>query len=366
MKNPKDSETAPSAVSAESSSNVDQSAEVKTKSRPVKTPKRWRVILVGLLVFLLFNLVGGGVGYAAGIQQRLAKESETLLVAAATHFNYGMQAQLQGNYEVARLQYEYVLKFAPDFPQIREKYTQVMIQIAKKNLPTPTPQATPTPDTSSQEAKFQQALQAIKNTDWLGAIRALEALRNQDLHYRALEVDGLYYIALRFGAIQMITQKNGDPEGALYYLTLASRFAPLDNDAKRYADCANGYSTAISWWGVDWEKVVYNLSLVGCPGVHDSSGNSTFSRQVEANWRLGDVKMAAGLPCKAQGYYQASVNLQPNNPDVQAKLTKAISLCTPPTAVVTAVVPTIPAPVSTSEPPTLPAPTSTPAPTPTS
>ena len=88
----------------------------KTEQKPVSAPKRWRVILVGLFILILFAGSGAGIGYAAGIQQRMVQQNQQQLVTAATHFNYGVGAMLQKNYEVARIQFEYVLKILPDFP----------------------------------------------------------------------------------------------------------------------------------------------------------------------------------------------------------------------------------------------------------
>ena len=357
MKNPKDNETVPGVDNAKPELTPEKTAQIKSEPKPVRVPKRWRVIIIGLLILLLFNIAGAGVGYASGIQVRLVQEKQQSLVTAATHFNYGVQAMLQGNYEIAQVQFEYVLKIDPDFPQLREKYTQTMVELAKKNLPTPTPQATPTPDNSGVEAKFQQAQQAVNAKNWPAAMQALEALRNQDVKYKALEVDGLYYIALRFDAIQKI-MKEGDLEGGLYYFTLANRFAPLDHEALNYAEWARDYITAVSFWKVDWEKVVYYMAMVyqASPSIHDINGRSARDRQIEALWRLGDDKMSIKAPCEALNYYQTSLSIQ-NDSNVQAKLTAANNACYPtsaPTSAVTQQATSEPVPVvtqtATSEP----------------
>lgn len=320
--------------------------------KPVSAPRRWRVVLVGLFVMLLFTLSGAGIGYASGIQQRLSVESQQKLVAAATHYNYGVQAMLQSNFELARKQFEYVLQIQPDFPGLKEKYTQTMVEIAKLSQPTPTPQATPTPDNRGVEALFAQAQQQVNGKQGTAALVTLDTLRNQDIHFRTLEVDALYYLALRFSGIDKIVRQ-ADQEGGLYDLTLASRFAPLDHEAVQYATWARNYITAISYWNVDWEKVVYYLNQVfsASPGLQDSKGNSVRSRTIEALWRYGDVLMDRGKFCDAAKYYQYSLNIMQQD-KVNTKYATANARCIGPALTLTAsiptaapIVPTTPAPI---------------------
>ena len=300
---------------------------INDKGKPVTPPKRWRVILVGLFTLILFAGSGAGIGYAAGIQQRLAQQNRQLLVTSATHFNYGVQAMLQNNYEVARIQFEYVLKFLPDFPGLKEKYTQTIMELAKKNLPTPTPAVTPTPDNRGVEALFAQAQQEVNSKNGIAALKTLDTLRNQDIKYRTLEMDALYYMALRFSGIEKISLQ-ADQEGGLYDLTLASRFAPLDHEATQYANWASNYVTAISYWNVNWEEVVYHLSQVysASPGLQDSKGNTARSRYTEATWRYADYLMANNQFCDAANYYGGSVSIQANG-DIQAKYEDANLKC---------------------------------------
>jgi hypothetical protein len=294
---------------------------------PVSAPRRWRVVMVGIFLLLLFAMSGAGIGYAAGIQQRLGEENQQKLVAAATHYNYGVQAMLQSNYEVARLQFEYVLKIVPNFPGLQEKYTQTMMEIVKNSQPTATPQPTPTADMRGVETLFAQAQQLVNSKNGTAALVTLDTLRNQDLHYRTLDVDALYYLALRFSGADKILRQ-ADQEGGLYDLTLASRFAPLDHEAVQYATWARNYITAISYWNVNWEKVVFYLNQVfsASPGLQDSKGNSVRSRTIEALWRYGDVLADSNNFCDAAKYYKYSLAIQQFD-SVQAKYNSANLRC---------------------------------------
>jgi hypothetical protein len=299
----------------------------KDKRKSVTPPKRWRVILVGLFILILFAGSGAGIGYAAGIQLRLAQQNQQRLVTAATHFNYGVGAMLQNNYEVARIQFEYVLRILPDFPGLKEKYTQTIMELAKKNLPTATPAATPTPDKRGVEALFAQAQQEVNSKNGTAALKTLDSLRNQDIKYRTLEVDALYYMALIFSGIDKIWHQ-ADQEGGLYDLTLASRFAPLDHEAYKYANWARKYMTAISFWNVDWKTVVSNLApvFIASPGLQDSKGNTAQSRYIIALWKYGDTLMANDQYCDAANYYGGSTKIQENS-TIQAKYEAAKLKC---------------------------------------
>jgi tetratricopeptide (TPR) repeat protein len=296
-------------------------------------------VLLGLLTLLLFAGTGAGVGYASGIQQRLAQQNQQVLVTAATHYNYGLQAMLQGNFDVARIQFEYVLKLYPDFPGLREKYTEVMVQQSLSNQPTTALAATATPDNRGAEALFAQAQQDVNSQNWQAALQVLETLRNTDKDYRTLDVDGLYYLALRFGGIEKIL-KLGDPEGGLYNFTLASRFAPLDHDALNYAGWARNFVNALAYWEVDWEKTVVYMSQVylTSPGLMDSSGWTVAERHRVALYELGNYLVNTNEPCEAVQYYQSSLNIR-EDANVQQCMANANLTCQAP-ALTQAAIPT--------------------------
>lgn len=123
----------------------------------------------------------------------------------------------------------------------------------------------------------------------------------------------------------------------MYDLTLASRFAPLDHEAINYATWARNYITAISFWNINWERVVYYLNQVysASPGLQDSKGNSVRSRTVEALWRYGDELMNKNDFCEAAKYYQYSLNIMQQ--DKVAALYEAANLrCMGPALTLTA------------------------------
>ncbi len=307
-----------------------------TQSLKVKKPMLWRVILTGLLLTLLLGVAGGALGYRQGIADRLALQQEDLISEAALQYQYGLQQMTNGNYELARTHLEYVLKIYPEFPNLAEKYTEVMVKIAQSGQPSAAPAATATVarDTSNIDALFNQALQEVQSLQWSAAMQTLEALRNTDYTFRTLQVDGLYFTALRYRAVEMII-KEGNLEEGLYFLSVLARYAPLDHAAVNYSNVARLYLTGASFWDLDWEKVVFYFEQLyaALPGLYDGSQTAT-ERYLTALEMYGDQLMSKKDPCGAVDYYQKGLNIKPLE-SLQAKYNKAYKECHPPTKVPT-------------------------------
>ena len=298
----------------------------------VKKPKRWRTVLLGILLVLLLGVAGGGLGYQRGIQDRLAKESQQLLTEAALQFQYGIQQMANANYNLARTHFEYVLKIYPEFPGITEKYTEVMIKLAEAAIPTAQPLATPTLTNLNAEGLFNQATQEVQTLQWAAAMNTLEALRNEDTTYHTLDVDGLYFTAMRYRAVDMII-KEGDLEEGLYLLSLVNRYAPLDHDAVNYSNWARLYLTGASYWDVDWEQVVNYFSQLAAafPYMHDGTGWTANDRLMKGSEYYADQLAATGDHCNAVDFYQTAINFNPTE-ELQDKYNRSYLKCHPPTA----------------------------------
>ncbi len=98
----------------------DTQSVAKTAKPKGKRPHYVRAVLLGLLMVLVAALISGSLGYYSGIRQRKTEEENQRLTLATTHYKYGMEAMASGNYEVARIQFEYVIQIYPSFPDITE------------------------------------------------------------------------------------------------------------------------------------------------------------------------------------------------------------------------------------------------------
>lgn len=340
------------------SSGAEDAPDKLSDTQPVavRKPKRGRVILFGLLITLIISVAGAGLGYQRGIQDRLNRQKDQILKEAALQYQYGLQQLDKGNFELARTHFEYVLQNYPEFPGITEKYTETMVKLAQASIPTPVPQATPTLTNLNAEALFNQAQQEVQTQQWAAAINTLEALRNEDTNYRTLEVDGLYFIALRYRAVQMIKDE-GNLEEGLYLFSLLSRYSPLDHDAINYGNWARLYLTGASYWEVDWEQVVNYFSQLAAafPYMHDGNGWTAADRFVVGSENYGDQLANSGRHCDALQYYQNVLNYNALE-SVQDKYNASYLKCYPPTKTPAPVATPVPDDEPTVEPPQQPTP----------
>lgn len=304
-----------------------------TQSIKIK-PKRWKSIVLGLILILVLAIGGGSIGYIKGIQQRVSKENEEVISQAALHYQYGIQELEAGNYELARVQLEYVIQIYPDFPGVMEKYTEAMVKLAESGAPVE--QAGETEviiDTSDAEALFNQAVQAVQTQQWSLAIQTLEALRNENHTYRTIEVDGLYFTALRYRAVQLILEE-GNLEEGLYFFALLEKYAPLDRDAVIYSHNASVYLTGASFWDIDWAQVVHIFEQLATafPYMHDGNGWTATDRYLKGSEYYGDQLASEGKHCEAIEQYQNILNYSALD-HIQVKYDQSYIECYPPTAV---------------------------------
>lgn len=324
---------------------------------PVKTPRRryWPWVLLGIFLVIAAAIGGIGLGYQRAAQIRSQKQEEMRVANATEHFMTGLVAQQNKQYEIARMQFEYVIELDPAFPGAQDKLREVMIEMAMDKTPTPVPTIfvptlTPTLDTRPQEDIFNQARQFYANKEWDSLFSAIDSLRRVDPLYRAVEIDGMLYVAYRFRGIDKIIHQ-ANLEGGLYDLALAERFAPLDVDSLGYRTWARLYLNGASFWQVDWLKVMEYFEQIYpyFPNMRDGSGLTAIERYRIAAKSQGDKLFASGDYCAAFEYYKKSLEAVPDGTLAQ-QATAVYLLCYPPTPVPTAT-PTITA--TFSVPPTV-------------
>jgi hypothetical protein len=178
---------------------------------------------------------------------------------------------------------------------------------------------------------FAQASQALASKDWTGAIDALLNLRKADPTYRAVEMDGMLYLALRNRGQEKIGQQ-ADLEGGMYDLALAERFGPLDAEAQGYQTWASIYVTGASFWEINWEQVVFYFSQIApqMPYLRDGSGWTAQDRYRRGLVGYGEQLAAGGDWCGAQMQYELALTLNPPVDEIDnlnAIWTEAANVC---------------------------------------
>lgn len=245
-------------------------------------------VILGLVIVLIGAALGYYFGSNAAMANRSDEKEKVVINIATTQYQLGVRELEEGKLENARKRFEYVIQLIPNFPGAQEKLTEVLFAQANVSTPTsiPLPTLTPTVDTRGEEELFSQVQAFVQNQDWDNVIVTLDALRMLDIQYRAVDVDGFYYLALRNRGVRRILQE-GNLEPGLYDLALAERFGPLDDEANNYRTWARFYISGASFWGVDWARVVASFAEIypSLPNMIDSSGMTAQER-----YRVGLIK----------------------------------------------------------------------------
>jgi tetratricopeptide (TPR) repeat protein len=319
---------------------------------------RWQSTLIGIFGFLFLIGLGGFGGYNSGVGARENAENAILATQLSEQFSFALVDLEFGRYENARQRLEYIIQRDPGFPGAQEKLTEVLVL---SSIPTPTaaPTATSTPDFSGAESAYARAQELTRLQDWVGTLSALDSIRKLDPTYKTAQVDGMYYFALRNLGNDLITRV-GNLEGGIYYITLAERFGPLDNNSRGLRDGARTYMVGASFWELDWEQAANYFEQVaaGWPSMWDGT-QTAGQRYFIASVRFADDLYIAQDFCAAYDQYQKAAAIGLLDGTAAAQSAQAFTNCFPateaPTEVPTILVPTdaptdVPTEVPTEEP----------------
>jgi tetratricopeptide (TPR) repeat protein len=334
--------------------NIEDTSPLKTE--PAVKPKRrlFLKIVIGIGIILVGLLIGSAIGYYHAIDLRQQNEAAQRILTATTHFQRALEAQAAGNLKLAQTQIEYVIQVDPNYPGAVDKLTEIMMAQGAAAIPTPEPTAaaTSTPDNRGAEELFAQARQYLAESQWAAAVDTLDNLRKLSREFRAIEVDGMYYVGLRYRGMEKIYA--GSLEEGIYDFALTERFGPLDWDAYTMRESARLYINGASSWGLDWGQVVDVFAQIypAVPNLRDGSGWTATDRFRIANVKYADQLAGQGSYCDAEYYYNQAFALS-DDQIVAPTATAVYDLCHPAATATTEteVVPTSGPPVATTEPP---------------
>jgi len=305
--------------------------EVEPSSPAQKKKKLMPWILIGIALVLVLGGSGAFLGYQSGIQERLSYRSTQVFLTAEEQFNLALVDIQEMRFDTARQRLEAVIQMDPAYPGAVDRLAKVILALNVTDTPTPTltptVTLTPTPDLRGVEELLNQVKQYLVEENWQGAIDTIETLRRENKEYRAIELDGLYYLALRNRGIRKIAE--GSLEMGLYDLSVAERFGYLDSQAEGIRTWARLYLTGASFWFVDWAQAAYYFKeiLPYYPGMRDFSGMSAKERYRFATLKWADQIAASGDMCRAQEIYAEVVALGAD-PQAQPTLDFVIQECT--------------------------------------
>ena len=283
------------------------------KSEPLQKPRRRGWIWLGILGMVLIIIAGCIIGYWSAIHARQVEETNQRLVLAATQYELSLVDIKNNDLAMAKRRLDYVIQIYPEYPGAAEKLAFVMVSLAQAN-----PSVTLVPsvatvdtviDTGSLNKVYDQATGYFAAQDWANLLNAVLSLRNTDPTYKAIQVDGLYYIALRNMGI--INISNGNLEKGLYDFSVAEQIGPIDQDAASYRQWARMYLNAASYYGVNWQAAMsgfyelYNM----VPNMIDFNNVTVRERYARSIAGYGDYLQSTYDWCGAVTQYEASTGI---------------------------------------------------------
>ncbi len=309
------------------------SAEKKPKiKRPKKKffERRSSWFLIGIVLAVVIIALGAVLGIPRGINDRVNLAETQAAPKIQSQLEHAREDIDEGRYEVALSRLDWILEEMfpylsdEELKDVGELYSQTLLYLSAQRTPTPAatpsptvPLVTLTPDLRGEEELYTLAQELIAAESWDEAIQTMEALRQKNLKYKSIQVDGMLYVALRNRGVQKILI-DGSLEPGIYDLTLAERFAPLDSAADGYRTWARLYLTGASFWSVDWSQVVYYFEQVyqALPGLRDGTNMTATERFRVAAVNYGIQLALEGKYCAAQEYIDKALALA-SDPQLQ-------------------------------------------------
>jgi len=272
-------------------------------------------LLLGIILLCIASATGLAFGYVSSFITREEDLAFAIAADAQVQFDLGQKDLEDGNYDLARQRFEYVVQQDPDFPGAIDMLSETLVQISRSamqvtDITMPSPTSSPTPDTRPVEELFTLAQGQFRNQDWKNLVQTIVSLRDIDPLYRAGEIDRMLFLGLRFSGTEKI-MNDGNLEGGVYDLALSERFAPLDSQARIYQEWARLYQIGVSFWSVLPEKSVYYFSQLSlaAPYLRDLSGVYAIDRYRMALLQYADWLVKAGEWCLADEQYQLAYSM---------------------------------------------------------
>ncbi len=310
----------------------------QSKNKKKKTKKQsgsivgW--VFLGIFLMIALAIGGGYLGYKSAINAREAEYTRKSRMAAAEQYQMALADIEQGKFNNAQTRLNYVLEVDQNYPGAFEKLQEVHMALYPTASPTPmmtaTPQPTATTDTRGEEEVFQAIQQAMYSQNWEYAITLITTLRDRNLSYRGIEVDGMYYIALRNYGIQQINA--GYLENGIYNITLAESFGPIDNNAENMRAAARSYLSGAGFWEINWSKALeyYSNAASVYPALFDRATMlSANQRFAEASFMVAAEYIAREDFCGAIPFYEQGLPIT-SSESVQMTATAVYLICYPP------------------------------------
>lgn len=251
-----------------------QRVEVAPAPAAPKPRRRLRWVIALVVGFIVIVGLGALGGMQAGLSARTGAERLERAVEAETQFQLALTDMQNGRCDLASQRFQYVSQLNPDYPGLLDQLSQALLCASGTATPLPGSEIgpTPTPDLRGVEQAYADAQALLAAQNWDQLLLTLDTLRTNFPDYQPIEVDRMYYAALRNRGVARILQV-GDLEGGIYDLNRAAQIGPLDAEAINYRQWAVSYIVGQSFWEIDWAQAVqyFQPLAASAPSLHDLS-----------------------------------------------------------------------------------------------
>lgn len=274
--------------------NKEESTEVpQTENRREGCGRTMLVLGIALLVVLIILGLG-----AAGVYYGLQDRARTERRAAMQHYNKGLTHLEEGNLELAVAELEHAVALDPENEEMTSKLAEARQQMQK------VPTATPRLQQETKAAYFEEFEAAYDQEDWRQALEAADQLLTLDPAYRQEKVERMLFTVLYRHGLELVEQDR--LQEAVRLFDRALELQPDDARVSHARNLANLYTTAMSYWGADWARVIENLSALY---DLDPQYKDVEQRLFEAYMNHGDVLAEEEAWCQAAEEYAEALEI---------------------------------------------------------
>ncbi len=270
------------------------------------------LLVLGIALLVVLVIVGLG---AAGIYYGFRDRARTERRVAAQHYERGLAHLEEGNVELAVAELEHAVALDPENEEMASKLAEARQQLQKA------PTSTPRLQQETKAAYFEEFEDAYAQEDWRRALEAADQLLTLDPTYRQEEVEGMLFTVLYRHGLELVEQDR--LQEAVRLFDRALELQPDDTRVTYARNLANLYTTAMSYWGADWGRVVENLSQLYelSPQYKDVE-----RRMFEAHVNHGDVLTEEEAWCRAAEEYAEALEIK-DDAQVEGALEQAAAQC---------------------------------------
>lgn len=271
----------------------------KRIARQRATPRRklWLRLLMALSGLVIFIGVMAGAAYwgvYVGERDREANRNQLIL----QHYDSGIEALNNGNFERAAAEFEYILQVEPVHALAQQGLSEARVRLEVK--PTPTSEAAQ----SLAEQLLEQAQASFDAEDWVSTARTLTQLRALDPAYGQADVEEMLFTSLYNAGIDYLAADN--LEVGISYLDQAIALRPLDGEVISQRNMAARYLNALNFWAVDWKLCIERFEDLYAtnPGYKDVT-----QRLYRAYLEYADDFAEQGELCPAEMQYTQALRM---------------------------------------------------------